>query len=288
MGRFLAFLIAFVCFSITCLSNAALAQGADGRLKQIGDSGVVRLAYRSDANPFSFVNAKGEPDGYTVELCKFVVQSLEQQLNTRLAIAWVPVDTQNRIDAVANGAADMECGSTTVSFERMTKVDFSSFIFMENTGLVVRANSRIFSVGDLGGKKIAVIAGTTNEAALAKELQRRGLETLVVRVKDRREGMAGLESGAFDGFASDKLLLIGAQTADASAYKMLPENLSYEPYAIVLPRGDWAFRLAVNRGLSRLYSSPQILEIYLKWFAAIGERPDLLRAAVYIFGTFPD
>lgn len=288
MGRFLAFLIAIVLFSITCPSGPALAQGADGRLKQIGDSGVVRLAYRSDANPFSFVNAKGEPDGYTVELCKFVVQSLEQQLNTRLAIAWVPVDTQNRIDAVANGAADMECGSTTVSFERMTKVDFSSFIFMENTGLVVRANSRIFSVGDLGGKKIAVITGTTNEAALAKELQRRGLETLVVRVKDRREGMAGLESGAFDGFASDKLLLIGAQTADASAYKMLPENLSYEPYAIVLPRGDWAFRLAVNRGLSRLYSSPQILEIYLKWFAAIGERPDLLRAAVYIFGTFPD
>ena len=288
MGRFLAFLIAIVCFSISCLSGAALAQGADGRLKQIGKSRMVRLAYRSDANPFSFVNAKGEPDGYTVELCKFVVQSLEQQLNTRLAIAWVPVDTQNRIDTVANGAADMECGSTTVSFERMTKVDFSSFIFMENTGLVVRANSRIFSVGDLGGKKIAVIAGTTNEAALAKELQRRGLETLVVRVKDRREGMAGLESGAFDGFASDKLLLIGAQTADASAYKMLPENLSYEPYAIVLPRGDWAFRLAVNRALSRLYSSPQILEIYLKWFAAIGERPDLLRAAVYIFGTFPD
>jgi len=133
-----------------------------------------------------------------------------------------------------------------------------------------------------------VIAGTTNESALVKELQRRQLQTSLIRVKDRREGMAGLESGAFDGFASDKLLLIGAQSADASAYKMLPENLSYEPYAIVLPRGDWAFRLAVNKGLSRLYASPQILEIYLKWFAAIGERPDLLRAAVYIFGTFPD
>jgi glutamate/aspartate transport system substrate-binding protein len=159
---------------------------------------------------------------------------------------------------------------------------------MENTGLVVRANSKIFSVGDLGGKTIAVIAGTTNEAALAKDLQRRQLQTSLIRVKDRREGMAGLESGAFDGFASDKLLLVGALTADASAYKMLPENLSYEPYAIVLPRGDWAFRLAVNKGLSQLYSSPQILEIYLKWFAAIGERPDLLRAAVYIFGTFPD
>jgi glutamate/aspartate transport system substrate-binding protein len=282
MRRLLVSLIAMV------FAPAALAQSAEGRLKQIGETATVRLAYRSDANPFSFVNAKGEPDGYTVDLCKFVVKSLEQQLNARLAIAWVPVDTQNRIDTVAKGAADMECGSTTVSFERLAKVDFSSFIFMENTGLVVSANSKIFSVGDLGGKKVAAIAGTTNEGALAKELQRRKLDAQLIRVKDRREGMAGLESGAFDGFASDKLLLIGAQTADGSAFRMLPENLSYEPYAIVLPRGDWAFRLAVNKGLSQLYSSPQILEIYLKWFAAIGERPDLLRAAVYIFGTFPD
>jgi glutamate/aspartate transport system substrate-binding protein len=278
----------FVFLVTMVFAGSALAQGAEGRLKQIGETKSVRLAYRSDANPFSFVNANGEPDGYTVDLCKSIVQSLERQLNTKLAVKWVPVDTQNRFDTVADGSADMECGSTTVSFERLAKVDFSSFIFMENTGLIVRINSGIFSVGDLSGKKVAVIAGTTNESALVRELQRRQLQTLLVRVKDRREGMAGLESGAFDGFASDKLLLIGAQTADASAYKMLPENLSYEPYAIVLPRGDWAFRLAVNKGLSQLYSSPQILEIYLKWFAAIGERPDLLRAAVYIFGTFPD
>jgi glutamate/aspartate transport system substrate-binding protein len=274
--------------TIVCAGQGAFAQGLESRLKQIGETGLVKLAYRSDANPFSFVGANGEPDGYTVDLCKFVVQSLEGQLNAKLAIKWVPVDTQNRIDTVASGAADMECGSTTVSFERMAKVDFSSFIFMENTGLVVRTSSGIFSVGDLSGKKIAVIAGTTNESALVKEMRRRQLQTTLVRVKDRREGMAELESGAVDGFASDKLLLIGAQTADASAYKMLPENLSYEPYAIVLPRGDWAFRIAVDRALSQLYASPQILEIYLKWFAAIGQRPDLLRAAVYIFGTFPD
>jgi glutamate/aspartate transport system substrate-binding protein len=286
-GRDMRRLLLFVA-AIACAGNAALAQTPEGRLKQIGETGVVKLAYRSDANPFSFVNPQGQPDGYTVDLCKFVVHSLELQLNAKLTIAWVPVDTQNRFDAVATGLADMECGSTTVSFERMAKVDFSSFIFMENTGLLVRANSGIFSVGDMGGKKIAVITGTTNEIALTKELQRRQLQTSLIRVKDRREGMAGLESGTVDGFASDKLLLIGAQAADVSNYKILPENLSYEPYAIALPRGDWAFRVAVNKGLSQLYSSPQILDIYLKWFAAIGQRPDLLRAAVYIFGTFPE
>jgi len=274
--------------AMSFFADVALAQTLEGRLKQISETKVVKLAHRSDAKPFSFLNEQGQPDGYTLDLCKFVVHSLELQLDTKLMIEWVPVDTQSRFDAVAAGLADMECGSSTVSFERMTKVDFSSFIFMENTGVLVGISSGISSIADMGGKKIAVIAGTTNESALKKELHRRQLQASLVRVKDRQEGMAELEGGAVDGFASDKLLLISAQNADASTYKILPENLSYEPYAIALPRGDWAFRVAVNKGLSQLYSDPQILDIYLKWFATIGPRPDLLRAAVYIFGTFPD
>jgi glutamate/aspartate transport system substrate-binding protein len=268
--------------------DAASAQTVEGRLKQIGDSKVVKLAYRSDANPFSFAVPQGQPDGYTIDLCKFVVHSLELQLDARLAIEWVPVDTQNRFEAITSGLADMECGSSTVSFTRMAKVDFSSFIFMENTGVMVRASSGIANFADMGGKKIAVIAGTTNEIALEKELKRRQLQASLVRVKDRMEGTAALENGAVDGFASDKLLLIGAQNAKASTFKLLPDNLSYEPYAIALPRGDWAFRVAVNKGLSQLYSSPQILDVYLKWFPGRGESHDLFRSAVYIFGTFPD
>jgi glutamate/aspartate transport system substrate-binding protein len=111
MRRVLVFVVA-----MACAGSAALAQTPEGRLKQIGETRVVKLAYRSDANPFSFVNAEGQPDGYTVDLCKFVVHSLELQLNLKLAITWVPVDTQSRFDAVATGLADMECGSTTVSF----------------------------------------------------------------------------------------------------------------------------------------------------------------------------
>jgi glutamate/aspartate transport system substrate-binding protein len=269
-------------------AQVASAQVLEGRLKQVADSKVVKLAYRSDANPFSFVNPQGQPDGYTIDLCKFIVQSIERQLNAKLTIEWVPVDTGNRFDAVATGLADMECGSSTVSFERMAKVDFSSFIFMENTGVLVRAKSEIANLDAMAGKKIAVIAATTNETAVVKELQRRQLQTSLVRVKDRQEGMAALESGAVDGFASDKLLLIGAQNDDTSSYKVLSENLSYEPYAIALPRGDSTFRLAVNRGLSQLYSSPQILDIYLKWFSERRESHDLFRSAVYIFGTFPE
>ena len=206
---------AFLFFAvITCAAGSAPAQELDGRLKQIYETGTIKLAYRSDANPFSFASLQGQPDGYTIDLCKFIASSLERQLKNKLTIEWVPVNSQNRFNSIAAGVADIECGSSSVSFARMTKVDFSSFIFMENTGLIVRINSGISSFGDLNGKKIAVIVGTTNEAALTKEVQRRQLQTAVIRVKDRREGIAALRSGAVDSFASDKLLLIGAPAAD--------------------------------------------------------------------------
>src|SRR6478672_6327392 len=199
--------------AIIAAVDGTSAQELEGRLKQIHDTGIVRLAYRSDANPFSFVSQNGRPEGYTIDLCKFIASALGRELKKNLATEWVPVDSQNRFDSIAAGVADIECGSSTASFGRMTKVDFSSFIFMENTGLMVRLNSGISSFGDLRGKKIAVIVGTTNEAAVTKEVQRRQLQTAVVRVKDRREGIAALRTGAVDSFASDKLLLIGDPAA---------------------------------------------------------------------------
>src|SRR6476659_10357987 len=191
-------------------SDGTSAQELDGRLKQIHDTGIIRLSYRSDANPFSFVSQNGEPDGYTIDLCKFVASALGRELNKNLSTEWVPVNSQNRFDSIPAGVADIECGSSSVSFGRMTKVDFSSYIFMENTGLMVRVNSGISSFGDLKGKKIAVIVGTTNETALTKEIKRRQVQAEVIRVRDRQEGIVALQSGAVEGFASDKLLLIGA------------------------------------------------------------------------------
>ena len=93
MLRALLFLAA-----LACASDLASAQDLDGRLKQIGETRIIRLAYRSDANPFSFLSKQGHPDGYTIDLCKFVAGSLERQLGTKLTIEWVPVDTQNRFE----------------------------------------------------------------------------------------------------------------------------------------------------------------------------------------------
>ena len=272
------------------VASAAHAQALDGRLKKIADSKTIAIAYRPDAMPFSFTDDAKQITGYSIDLCKRVVNSIERQLNIQgLQIKWVPVTTQSRFDVVAKGGADMECGSSTMTLTRLKQVDFSSVIFVETTGLLVKTASGLRSIADMSGKRIAVIAGTTNEQAVQKQIKRRQLIVNVVIFKTRDEALAALEDGRVDAFASDKLLLIGAarKAKDRGALTLLSDDLSFEPYAITLPHGDAAFRLAVNTGLARLYESGQVLEIYQRWFAEFG-RPSAIVVAAFMLGAIPE
>lgn len=282
--------IATFVFAALLVAGAVHAQALDGRLKKIADSKTISIAYRTDAAPFSFTDDKNQPVGFSVDLCKRVVNSIERQLKVQgLQTKWVAATAQNRFDIVAKGQADMECGSSTVTLSRLKQVDFSSYIFVETTGLMVKEASAYRSISDLSGKTIAVIAGTTNERAINEQLKRRQLASTVVPFKTRDEAFAAVEAGKVDAFASDLLLLVGAasKAKDPGSLKLLPDELSFEPYGITLPRGDAAFRLAVNTGLAQIYGSDEINEIFGRWFARLGRPPAILQA-VYLLGTIPE
>ncbi|MBK7956437.1 MAG: amino acid ABC transporter substrate-binding protein [Candidatus Accumulibacter sp.] len=269
----------------------ASAQGLEGHLKKIKETRSVSIAYRSDAMPFSFVEAAAkEPTGYSIDLCRTVVSVIAQQLGVEsLQIKWVPVTLQTRMEAVEKGQADMECGSTTVTLGRMHGVNFSSFIFVDGTGLLIKSDSKVQRLADLGGKKIGVIPGTTNEAAVKEALKAKVINASVVPVKTREEGLKQFEAGEIDAFASDKVLLLGlgSKAKDPTRITLLMEDLSFEPYAIVLPRGDDDFRLAVNSALSRIYRSTAIGKIFDSWFGGLG-KPGLILEACYLFGAIPE
>ena len=99
-------------------------------------------------------------------------------------------------------------------------------------------------------------------------MTRTQLKITVMPVKDRAEGISVLESGAADAFAGDKILLAAAQYQNPQGLVILPDDLSIEPYAIVLPLGDLNFRLAVNAGLADMYRRGAMIPIYQKWSRA--------------------
>jgi glutamate/aspartate transport system substrate-binding protein len=278
---------------LLCVSVGSSAQPAaplDGRLKKIRDTRTLAIAYRTDAVPFSSIGADSRPVGYTIDLCQRVVESIRRQLDLpSLHIKWVAVTTQTRLTAVAEGRADMECGSTTVTLSRMRTVDFSSIVFVDGTGLLIKTANPATGIADLAGKKIGVIPGTSNERALELALKSREVAATVTRVANRDDGLAQLEAGTIDAFASDRMLLVGLarNSKNAKSLTLLTETLSFEPYAIVLPRGDWAMRLAVNGALAQIYRSGAATEIYGRWFGAFGRMSPLIDAA-YQLGALPE
>jgi ABC-type amino acid transport substrate-binding protein len=281
---------AIVAISALLAASVIHAQALDGRLKKIADTKTIAIAYRADATPFSFTDDNKQPIGFSIDLCKRVVNSIERQIKVPgLQIKWVPVTSQTRFEAVIKGQADMECGSSTMTLSRMKQVDFSTPIFLETTGLVVKTAAGIRSFSDMSNKKIAVVAGTTNETAVNAQLKYRNLSATVVPMKSREEAFAAVEDGKVDAFASDKLLLWGAslKAKDSKALVMLDDDLSFEPYGIVLPRADASLRLAVNTGLAQIYGNGEIGELFKRWLAVIG-RPSPILQSVYIIGSIPE
>ncbi len=136
---------------------------------------------------------------------------------------------------------------------------------------------------------VATAAVATNAAAQRTLPDTLGkINAVVVTVREGPEGVAMLEAGSLDAFASDKVKLVGlaAQTKDAGAFALLADDLSYEPYAFALPRGDSALRLEVNTALTQVYVTGAIEPIFAQWLGKLG-RPTGLLAAMYLLNAIP-
>jgi ABC-type amino acid transport substrate-binding protein len=275
---------------LTIAACAALAgcasfpggQPADtlGRIERTQE---VRLGYRADAIPFSYEGAGNRPAGYSVELCRRVVDSLRAQLKLpKLETRWVQVTVADRFDALTGGRIDLECGSTSRTLGRERTVDFSLPTFVDGASFVALAGSGLRRAPDLEGRRVGVIAGTTTEAVLKGAIAR-GATIRLVPIRTHTEGIAAVRDRTVDAYASDRVLLAGEALAGSAgtAFALSDGYLSIEVYGLVMRR-DADFRLAVNRALAALYRSGEIVSVFQAGFGPQFVPSSVLEAAFRI------
>jgi ABC-type amino acid transport substrate-binding protein len=276
--------------SIAVVAQSAFAQSPVDTLARIKAAKTINVAYSPDSLPFSLTESNGEAAGYTIELCKRVIAQIGRAVgDPSLKVNWIPGSVSERLQMVASGRADLECANTTPTQSRLASVDFSNLVFVDTGGFLVGAGTSIGSTGDLAGKRVAVLKGTTTETRLNESLRRKLVNATVVTIASPGEGMTMLESGKVDAYAGDKIKLVGlvALSKEPSKFRLLAEDLSFEPYALALPRGDSALRLEVNKALTQVYTSSEIEAIFMKWMGKLG-RPGPLLAALYILNSIPE
>jgi len=255
-----------------------------GTLKQVHESGIVTLGYRTASFPFSFIQpGTGEPLGYSIELCRGVVAEIIRELNgTPIRIVYQPVNAETRIDAVVSGKIDLECGSTTSNIERQKRVAFSPIIYVAGTKLLVKRASGIGSYHDLTGKILVVTAGTTNETAMKRLNEKYKLGITIVSAKDHDASYGLLDEGKADAFATDDVLLSGfvsSRKAEATM-AVVGDFITYEPYGLMYRKDDPLMAAAVARAFSTMARTRTLFGAYQTWFLQTTPTGELLNLPI--------
>jgi glutamate/aspartate transport system substrate-binding protein len=247
----------------------ATAQDLTGTLKKIKDTGTITIGHRETSIPFSYLDDKQQPIGYSMDICAAVVEEVKKELGlAQLAVKYNPVTPQTRIPLMANGTIDLECGSTTNTLTRQKQVGFAPVTFITGTKLLVKKSSKIKSYKDLRNKTVVVTQGTTNERIIKALSDKDNLNIKFLNAKDHGESFLTVESGRAVAFSMDDILLYGliAKAKTPKDYEVVGDYLSYDPYGMMYRKGDEDFGVVVRRAIGRLMASGDINKIYSKWF----------------------
>lgn len=264
MKRFASLIAAL----FACAVFAAPATAAD-TLKKIKESGSITIGHRDASIPFSYLDDKQQPIGYSIELCMKIVDALKSELKLpNLKVVLNPVTSQTRIPLIANGSIDMECGSTTNSVERQKQVSFVVTTFITGTKLLVKKSSNVKSYKDLKDKAVVVTNGTTNERAIKELDAKENLGMKFIPSKDHAESFLSVDSGRAVAFPMDDILLAGLinNSKNPADFEIVGSFLSHDPYAIMISKDDPAFKKFTDGVIMNLMKNGEINKIYKKWF----------------------
>jgi glutamate/aspartate transport system substrate-binding protein len=242
---------------------------AVGTLKKVKDTKAVTIGFRDTSVPFSYVNAGRNAIGYSIDLCMAIVEDIRAELgDDTIQVKYLSVNPQNRISLVADGAVDLECGTTTQNAERRKAVSFSPIIFVSGTKLLAKRSSKLKTYRDLKGRTVAVTEGSTNEAAIKSINAKENLGIRLLAVRENAQAFEAMDTGKTDAWAGDDVILTAAavEAKRPQDYVVLGDFLSYDPYGIMYRKNDPALDALVKRTFERLAESRELARIYEQWF----------------------
>lgn len=260
-----------------------------GVLERARETGELRLGYRADAQPFSFTNAQGQAAGYSVELCRAVGREVATELGLPdLRLVEVLVTAADRLESVPAGTVDLLCEATTMTLARRATMDFSLLTFASGATLLYPVDGPT-EFAQLAGKKVGVLTGSTTEPGLRSALAEAKIDAEVVPVASHTDGIERLASGEFTAYFGDGAILLYhlLQSPFRDRLKLSDKVLSFEPYALALPKGDDAFRLVADRALARLARTREIGAVFQHSFGA-DAKPSGLVQALWLLNSVPE
>ena len=245
-----------------CLTSPASADALDDILER----GIVKLGVRGSAPPFAYLDERGQPAGLAVRLCNRVVQLIAEHQNTKLGIDYTVLDAKKRFPALINRETDIHCGPASATLTRRETLDFSLIYFVDGAAAAVRPDGDFSTIFETKGGTFGVLAGTTTMGVVQDLVKRNNIDVEIKSFDSHGAGLSELAVGEIDVYFGDQAILFFQIEAQDLIGKVnvVEDVLSFEPYALVMKRGEHRLRLAVDRALSKIYESGLIYQMILQ------------------------
>ncbi len=197
-------------------------------LETIQARGFLIIGVKSDWRPLGFTDNQGELVGFEIDIATHLAEEL---FDDPTAVVLQPLANRDRLAAVMNNEVDMAIAGVAVTPMRTRVVNFSLPYYLDGTALITQ-QSEIESITDLNHAAIAVINGSDAVPTLQYYLP----QVLLQEVTSYQAALEASASGQVEAVAGDVTVLTG-WVQEYPEYRLLPEVLTAEPLAIVLPKG---------------------------------------------------
>jgi polar amino acid transport system substrate-binding protein len=248
--------IAIAAFALSMAGSVALAN----QLEEIRKKGEIVVGVLGTDEPNSFVDPKTrEIVGYEVDLAN----AIARKMGARVVLKQLAVAA--RIPELQQGRVDILAASLTHNKERESQVDFSLTTFVTGQKVLVKSNSGITLLAQLTGKKVLTVKGGTQEPNIRKAVP--GVE--VVTFETSPQALLALQQGKGVAYVNDEVSLLNVYAKLGPAkkdYLVLAQNISIEPLALGIKKGEKELKTLVDGVLRELESSGEAEKLFFKWY----------------------
>jgi PAS domain S-box-containing protein len=246
-------------------SSTAFGQAAGSRpASATASEKPLRTIIVPDYFPYSFINDKGMPDGFSVDLATAVVHAMDRTLE-------IGVDTwEHAREALEKGAIDFLPMMAAFPL-REQFFDFSVPHTMAYDAIFLRKGApRITSLDDLSGKTIILMnKDSAHDRILASPIAN---TIKLIPVDSLSDGLQLLASGKGDAAIMPKLVgLLLLRNLNIDNIEETPFTIDSfkRPFSFAVRKGNTALLESLSQGLSIVNLKGQYREIYDKWFGVL-------------------
>jgi polar amino acid transport system substrate-binding protein len=252
-------LIALMMFSFTACQKSS---AGDNSLKYIKDNGKLIVGLDDTFAPMGFTDDNGDIIGFDVDLARAVSEKLGVELVLQ------PVEWESKEQELATKNIDCIWNGLSVTPERKENMTMSKPYMTNDISLVVKSDSTIAAMADMAGMRLAVQGGSSAEEALNDDVNKTFRESLSqVNPFDKYDtALMDMETGNSDAVLMDTVMANYMITTLGKDYKVLPESLLPDEYAVGFRKGEAELCQAVEKALSELKADGTVAEISTKWF----------------------